>query len=105
MKWIKMSDAKPDADTQFLYFDGEIMFIGFRREEWDFRTDTRPLRISSRGYYCNRKDCSWIFDDCGCFIEESSEHCWMPLPEEPQLLEGHSQQDIEDTANFFKEKK
>jgi hypothetical protein len=83
MSWIKMSDRKPAEDSSFLYFDGENMFMGFRHKSFDWRTNTHPLEINSVGYYCNKKDCSWHYDDCGCHIVESPDHYWMPLPNKP----------------------
>lgn len=83
MEWIKVSQRKPYTTLPFLYFDGENIFIGYRREHWDSTTNTEELRTFSHGYYCNRKGCKWISDDCYCPIEESPDHYWMPLPNKP----------------------
>ena len=74
MEWIKFTDKYP-PDGQFLYYDSKSDSIELLGKS--------DRSISSLGYYCNDKDCDWIYDDCCCDIVISPNDFWMSLPEKP----------------------
>lgn len=75
MEWKQFNNEFPEINKDILFFDGEnihLVFINCNKE------------LVSPGYYCNDPSCSWIYDDCGCYIIPDKNHFWMYLPSAPK---------------------
>lgn len=75
MQWIKVSEQLPPYGTEVLFFDGTWMVIVYFCDSGKF---------SSNGYFCNDRECSWIYDDCGCDLKVTDDCYWMFMPPEPE---------------------
>jgi hypothetical protein len=78
MKWIKFTNYYPNCPCKVLFFDGNTNCVALVDVTEDFK-------VFSDGYYCNSKECSWSYDDCGCELEITDNSYWMyllsiPLP-------------------------
>jgi hypothetical protein len=75
MNWIKIATQVPPNDSEILYFDGRYIFMAYVNKAGS---------IGSCHYLCGKHDCKWLLEGCGCNLEPSPTHYWMPLPEKPK---------------------